>query len=120
MGVGSGRNRGNYQTLLKMEEPEKRFLLLVPRHSHYVQQKKQYNQTMKPPGELYYLVILFFLVMKVPAERPPKKCRESGIQVTVSVRFGSPAAEGGGGVLLYISHIGMFRPKGYGFGAVMV
>ena len=49
-GVGSGGNRGNYQTLLKMSE-KTWFLLLVPRHSHYVQQRKQYNQTIKPLGE---------------------------------------------------------------------
>ena len=60
-GVGSVRNRGKLPNTAKMEEPEKKFVLLVPRHSHYVQQKKQYNQTMKPQGELYYLVLLFLL-----------------------------------------------------------
>ena len=60
-GVGSGRNRGKLPNTAKMEEPEKKFLLLEPRHSHYVQQKKQYNQTMKPQEELYYLVLLFLL-----------------------------------------------------------
>ena len=48
-GVGweAGIIGGNYQTLLKMSE-KKLFLLYATRHSHYVQQKKQYNQTVKP------------------------------------------------------------------------
>ena len=58
-------------------------------------------------------------MMKVPAERPPKKagCREYNEREAVRLE---PREVGGGGVLLYISHIGMCRPKGYGFGAVMV
>ena len=47
MGWEAGIIGGNYQTLLKMSE-KKLFLLYATRHSHYVQQKKQYNQTIKP------------------------------------------------------------------------
>ena len=58
--------------------------------------------------------------MKVPAERPPKKagCRE--YKEREAVRLEPREVGGGGGGLLCISHIGMCRPKGYGFGAVMV
>ena len=47
------------------------------RGTDYIQQKKQHNQTIKPPGELYCLVplLLFFFVMTVPAERP--RCRDT-------------------------------------------
>ena len=45
------------------------------RGTDYIHQKKQHNQTTKPPGELYSLVPLFFFVMTVPAERPC--CRDT-------------------------------------------
>ena len=42
------------------------------RGTDYVQQKKQYNQSIKPPGELYCLVPLRSFVMTVPTERRNK------------------------------------------------
>ena len=69
-GVGweAGIIGGNYQTLLKMSE-KKLFLLYATRHSRYVQQKKQYNQTIK----LQENSIIWFFVMTLPAGRPQKK-----------------------------------------------
>ena len=69
-GVGweAGIIGGNYQTLLKMSE-KKLFLLYATRHSRNVQQKKQYNQTIK----LQENSIIWFFVMTLPAGRPRKK-----------------------------------------------
>ena len=38
-------------------------------------QKKQHNQTIKPPGELCCLIPLFFFVLTIPGERP--RCRDT-------------------------------------------
>ena len=108
--MGSGNNRGKLPNTAK-NVGEK----VVPSVRNEAQSLRTTKETIQPnnkaPGELYYL---FFFVMTVPTGRPRKK---TGVGNTRNVKryVWSPSR-----VLPYIGHhIGMCRPEGYGYGAVL-
>ena len=62
--------------------------------------------------------ILMFSLITCAKEFSSSKSRNRGH--TISKLRNMPAGKGGGGTPLLISHIGMYRPKGYSFGTVLV